>query len=120
MRGTVIIFILAAIARISCLAQPPAGVRVDLTIRNLPEDLKRQEQDIREDVLVAMEMWTKRVVAKPVSIEIELKFQPWASRGAGRSLTAVPLGGEKIDGRTLLEEGLPHELRTGNDPNGTA
>jgi hypothetical protein len=111
--------ILAALSTgITSLAQSASDVRVDLAIRDLPEELKRQEQDVRENVLVAVEMWTKLIVARPVSIEIELKFQPWPGRGAGRSLMGVPQGGEKINGKSLLEEGMPHELRTGTDPNG--
>jgi hypothetical protein len=118
---SLVILLLAAIGAVSstCLGQQPTSVHVDLTIRDLPDDLKRQEQDVRENVLVAVEMWTKLVVTKPVSIEIELKFQPWPARGAGRSLTGVPLGGEKVNGEMLLEEGMPHELRTGVDPNGS-
>ena len=100
-------------------SQHTTGVRIDLTIRNLPAELKRQEKEVRENVQAGIEMWTNLVVAKPVSIEVELKFQPWPGRGGGRSLIGVPLGEEKINGRTLLEEGLPHELRTGNDPNGS-
>jgi hypothetical protein len=119
-KGPPLTFILAALASFECLGQPGAGVRVELTIRDLPVDLKKQEQEVRENVQVGIEMWTKLVVAKPVSIEVELKFQPWPARGAGRSLTGVPLGGEKVNGRTLLEEGMPYELRTGIDPNGSS
>jgi hypothetical protein len=103
-----------------CFGQRDSNVRVEIEIRNLPADLKSYEQDIRENILVAAEMWTSLVVTKPSSIEIEFKFQPWPARGAGRSLTAVPLGSEKVNEKTLLEEGMPHELRTGNDPNGSS
>jgi hypothetical protein len=103
-----------------CLGQPNSNVRFEIQIRNLPADLKSSEENIRENILVAAEMWTSLVVTKSSSIEIEFKFQPWPARGAGRSLTAVPFGGEKVNGMSLLEEGMPHELRTGNDPNGSS
>jgi hypothetical protein len=119
MRRATIISLLVVARAATCLGQQSDGVKIDLTIRDLPDELKRQERDIRENVTTAVEMWTKRVVTKPVTIEIELKFQSWV-RGAGRSLTAVPLGDEKVNGRTLIEEGLPYELRTGNDPNGAS
>ena len=102
-----------------CLGQSNSHVRFEISIHHLPPDLNVSEQVIRENILVAAEMWTSRLVTKPSSIEIELKFQAWPARGAGRSLTAVRLDREKVNGKTLLEEGMPHELRTGNDPNGT-
>jgi hypothetical protein len=118
MKGRLLFGLLLAAHAALCRGQAPDGVKMDLTIRNLPDELKRQEHDVRENVREALQLWTKRLVTKPVSIEIELKFQTWAARGAGRSLIGVPLGDEKVNGRTLLEEGLPHELRTGTDPNG--
>jgi len=100
-------------------AESTSNVRFEIAIHDLPADSQSLDATIRENILVAAGLWTSLFVTKPVSVEIDLTFKPWANRGAGRSLTAVPLGGEKVDGRTVIEEGLPHELRTGNDPNGT-
>src|SRR6478735_751739 len=100
-------------------AQGESSVRFELTIHDVPAELKSLEPNIRENVLVAAETWTRLFVIKPVSVEIDFTFKPWPNRGAGRSLSAVPMPGEKAEGRQVLEEGLPHELRTGSDPNGT-
>jgi hypothetical protein len=94
-------------------------VQWSITFRDLPSDLKANEELIKEHLIVAAEMWTDAIVAKPCTIEIEFQIKPWSARGFGHSMAGVPLGGEKINGKSLVEEGMSHELRTGRDPNGT-
>ncbi len=82
--------------------------------------LDAYEQTVKENILAAAHLWADVVISKPCSIEIDFSIQPWPARGFGRSSTAVPLGGEKVNGKAVLEEGMAHELRTGNDPNGAS
>jgi hypothetical protein len=98
-------------------AQQPS-VTIDIAFGDLPPDLKRQEQDIKANILAAAQLWTRYIVAKPCTIEIDFKIKPWPARGFGHSMMGVPLKGEKVDGKSLVEEGAAHELRTGIDPNG--
>lgn len=95
-------------------------VRFDLSLPDLPAEMKPLEQQIKENVLAAAGMWSEVVVAKPCSIEIVLKIKPWPSRGFGHSMVGVPLAGQKVEGKSIVEEGMGHELRTGADPNGSA
>ena len=112
---TVILFFSAVVNGERCSAQE---VRFEASLPDLPAELKPLEQNIRENVLAAAEMWGEVVVAKPCSIEIVLRIMPWPARGFGHSMVGVPLR-EKVDGKALVEEGMAHELRTGIDPNGS-
>ena len=81
--------------------------------------MKKLEPDIRENIIAAANLWLRFVEAKLCSIEIDFSIKPWSARGYGRSAVAVPMGDQKVNGKSLVEEGLAHELRTGTDPNGT-
>ena len=94
-------------------------MQFDVSVVDLPSEMKRSEEEIRENVLAATRMWSAVVVAKPCSIEIVLTIKPWPARGFGHSVVGVPLG-QKENGKSIVEEGMAHELRTGIDPNGAA
>jgi hypothetical protein len=94
------------------------AVNLNITIQELPADMKPLEKDIRENIVAAANLWLRAVVAKRCSIEIEFKIKPWPARGFGHSVAGVLLPGEKANGKHLVEEGMAHELRTGTDPNG--
>jgi hypothetical protein len=112
--------VLIAIANCARSGGQEAGVvQFDVSVVDLPSEMKRSEEEIRENVLAAARMWSAVVVAKPCSIEIVLTIKPWPARGFGHSMVGVPLG-QKETGKSIVEEGMAHELRTGTDPNGLA
>lgn len=79
----------------------------------LPSD----RQLITQHVLEAGSRWFEQLVlASPCSIEVVFLLDPNTPTANGRSITSVPIG--TVNGRSLYEQGVAHELRTGVDPNG--
>lgn len=99
---------------------PALSCTFNVTIPDTPwtaDLLPSVRQLITQHVTEAGRRWVEPLVlGSPCSIEVEFHLDPDIPTANGRSLTSVQVG--TAGGRAMYEQGVAHELRTGNDPNG--
>lgn len=98
---------------INCKSRPTATI----TLVDSANVLAGYHDTIRQNMARAFQDYAA-LFNSSANIQIEIKIQPTAvGRMSGRSLTNTSIG--TFNGRTILEEGAVHKLRTGRDLNGS-
>ncbi|MEP6662486.1 MAG: hypothetical protein ABJC04_02375 [Verrucomicrobiota bacterium] len=104
----------------SALSVAHGEVKFHVSIKPLPAEFQPLETTIRTHLIAAGEEWVRHFQTRDCTIEIEFSIREWPSRGGGRSFVAVPLRGERYEGKFVSEEGAAYKIRTGEDANGDA
>lgn len=107
-----------ALAFLAALSFARAGVEVNVVIQPLPEEFQKLEPLIREHIVTATKEWATCFRTVDCTLDVVFSLKPWPARGTGRSLSSAALPGDIVDGRQVKEDGVPHKIRTGQDPNG--
>lgn len=95
-----------------------AQVAFPVSFEGVPIVDEPRKDAIESNLVAAAEHWIAHFDNAPASIEIILRidYDAASGLGSGNSVTVTKMGaaGE----RTIYEQGMVHELRTGRDPNG--
>lgn len=110
------ILIAVVCAILPCMSAKAAGLDYTIMIVDTYNRLGSDRPAVESNLRAALDEWGRYIYGlAPLDVEVQVVGRTASGRFSGRSECAVDVD---YNGQRVLEEGAPHKLRTGNDPNG--